>query len=184
MRLASLVLALVVALLTGPLALAREEAACGALSEVPDALQVAWISPVQERVRAASTIEVVRVADLRRLLQEKGVTPIRLLQAMGIVSARGKGRAAEKTYKVTIFDVRSTWLCRPMEGGAADKVIDGVAVCPSRQSGGSRRSYTGCGYTRDTVKDARGLDVFKVRWRDASSGGFCVMPLDRFMRGA
>ena len=94
MRLASLALALVAALLVGPLALAREEAACGALSEVPDALQVAWISPVQERVRASTSIEVVRVADLRRLLQEKGITPIRLLQAMGVVNARGKGRAA------------------------------------------------------------------------------------------
>ena len=184
MRLAPVALALLLSLAAAPLASARDEAACGSLSAVPDALQVAWISPVNERVRSGSYIEVVRVADLRRFLQDKGATQTRLLQAMGLVNAKGRGRAAKKTYKVTIFDVRSTWLCRPMEGSTADKVVDGVAVCPSGQQDGSGRSYTGCGYTRDTVKDTRGLDVFKVRWRDASSGGFCVMPLDRFMKGA
>ena len=177
-------LGLLLAALVLPTASARDEAACGALSAVPDALQVAWVSPVRDRVRAGSTIEVVRVADLRRLAQDKGSTPIRLLQALGIVNTKGRGRAAKRDYKVTIFDVRSAWLCRPMDGRTADKVVNGVAICPGGQSGGSKRSYTGCGYTNDTLKDGRGLDVFKVKWRDASSGGFCVMPLDRFMRGA
>lgn len=184
MRLRVAALASLLALAIAPIASARDEAACASLGEVPDALQVAWVSPVNERVRSGSYLEVVRVADLRKVLADKGTTQIRLLQALGLVNARGKGRAAKKTYKVTIFDVRSAWLCRPMEGSTADKVIDGVAVCPSGQQDGSARSYTGCGYTRDTVTDGRGLDVFKVRWRDASSGGFCVMPLDRFMKGA
>lgn len=180
-------LAVIGLLLSGvvvPTASAREAAACSALGAVPDAVQVAWVSPVRDRVRAGSTIEVVRVADLRKIAQAKDTTPIRLLQALGVVNAKGRGRAAKRDYKVTIFDVRSAWLCRPMDATTADKVVNGVAICPGGQSGGSSRSYTGCGYTRDTVTDGRGLDVFKVKWKDASSGGFCVMPLDRFMRGA
>lgn len=177
--------ALVLALgLSLPLAAgAREAETCAELGAVPDAVQVAWVSPVTKVVRAGTWLDVVRVSDLRAFLAAKGQSPIRLLQALGIVNAKGKGRAAKKDYKVTIFDVRSSWLCRPLDGSAADRVVNGVAVCAPAQQDGSRRAFTGCGYTRDTASEGRGFDVYKVRWRDASSGGFCVLPLDRFLKG-
>ena len=178
-------LLLLLGLLLLPLAAAaRDGGACGDLGPVPDAVQVAWVSPLTKTVGAGSWLDVVRVADLRSYLSGKGVTPLRLLQALGVVNGKGRGRAAKKSYKVTIFDVRSTWLCRPLRSGAADKVVSGVAICAPRQQEGTRRSFTGCGYTRDTVTGGRGLDTFKVRWRDASSGGFCVLPLERFAKGA
>ncbi len=183
-RLRRLLLLLSLALLLPSRAAARDEGSCMALGAVPDAVQVAWVSPVAKTVGARSWLDVVRVSDLRALLNGKGVTRVRLLQALGLAGARGKGRAVKRDYKVTIFDVRSSWLCRPMRGGTADKVVEGVAVCASGQQKGARRAFTGCGYTRDTVTGGRGLDVFKVRWRDASSGGFCVLPLERFMKGA
>ena len=163
---------------------AREAATCAELGAVPDAVQVAWVSPVNQVVRAGSWLDVVRVTDLRAFLGAKGPNPIRLLQALGIVNAKGKGRAAKKDYKITIFDVRSSWLCRPLDGSTADRVVNGVAVCAPAQQDGPRRAFTGCGYTRDSATGGRGLDVYKVRWRDASSGGFCVLPLDRFLKGA
>lgn len=183
---ALLLSALLVLLPSG--AAAGSAGTCSALGAVPDAVQVAWVSPVQKTVGARSWLDVVRVADMRAFLGAKGVTPIRLLQGLGLVNARGKGRAAKKDYKVTIFDVRSAWLCRPMGGDAADRVVEGVAVCAGQRNA-PRRAYTGCGYTKDTAattkdKVGRGFDVYKVRWRDASSGGFCVMPLERFMKGA
>lgn len=177
-------LLLALALLIPSGAAAREAGSCSALGAVPDAVQVAWVSPVQKTVRAQSWLDVVRVSDLRTFLGAKGMTRVRLLQGLGIANAKGKGRAVKRDYKVTIFDVRSAWLCRPMSGDNADRVIEGVAVCGSGQQDGARRAFTGCGYTRDTGSSSgRGLDVFKVRWRDASSGGFCVLPLERFMKG-
>ena len=157
---------------------------CGDLNPVPDALQVAWVSPVARTVRAGTWLDVVRVQDLRALAQTVQRSPVRLLQGLGLVRGSGKGRAAKKDYKVTIFDVRATWLCRPIGVDTADRMISGVAVCADGQKVTPRRADSGCGYTRDTATDGRGLDVYKVRWRDASSGGFCVMPLQRFLDGA
>ena len=47
-----------------------------------------------------------------------------------------------------------------------------------------RYGYSGCGYTLDTGASSRGLDVYRVPWTSASSYGFCVMPLERFLGGA
>lgn len=163
---------------------ASAEETCAALTAVPEAVQVAWISPVNRQVGANTYLEVVRVADLRAFLKAEGPSSVRLLQGLGLANAKGKGRAVKRSWKVTIFDVRSAWLCRPLAGGTADKVVEGVAVCPPSEQDGPARGFTGCGYTRDTATGGRGLDVYRVRWRDASSGGFCVLPLDRFLKGA
>ena len=159
--------------------------ACGGLASVPDAVQVAWISPSAKRVGGGTYMEVVRVQDLRAFLHAQGATQVRLLQALGMTNAKGKNHAAKRDYKVTIFDVRSAWMCRPLSGNAAENVVEGVAVCPTgQQKGATHRGFTGCGYTKDAATGGRGLEVYRLRWRDASSGGFCVMPLDRFLQGA
>lgn len=168
-----------------PVLAAEPAPACGALGAVPDAVQVAWISPSGKTVGGGAWMEVVRVADLRTFLRAQGANQVRLLQALGMANTKGKGRAAKRDYKVTIFDVRSAWMCRPLDAGDAEKVVEGVAVCPAgQQQGATRRGFSGCGYTKDALTGGRGLEVYRVRWRDASSGGFCVMPLDRFLQGA
>jgi hypothetical protein len=86
-------------------------------------------------------------------------------------------------WKVTVFDVRTALLCRPVEYATEVQTVDGVAACPSTRQTGVRHD-TGCGTTLDTASGDPGLDLFRIRWRDAAVQGFCVMPLDRFLSGA
>jgi hypothetical protein len=160
--------------------------ACGALTDVPAATQVAWISRSGKRVRSAKTLEVVRVSDLRAWIRENGADEARLLQGLGMAPRRG-GAATRRPYKITIFDVQTGWLCRPIDGATPGEDRMGVAACSEADAGpvcGHRRGYTGCGYTLDTAASHRGVEVFRVRWDEASAWGFCVMPLDRFIPGA
>ena len=63
----------------------------------------------------------------------------------------------------------------------------GVTVCEEKQQKplwGYKKGWTGCGYAEDTQSKQRSLDVVRMRWADASSWGFCVLPLDRFIEGA
>ena len=89
--------------------------------------------------------------------------------------------------KVTIFDVKREWLCRPIEEMEPGTVKAGVTVCEAKQQRGLwgyKKGYTGCGYIEDTQTSSRSLDVVRLRWADASSWGFCVLPLERFLEGA
>lgn len=159
--------------------------ACQPLSQAPDAVQVAWVSPARRTVRAGTTLEVVRVSDLRTWMNEHGRETGRVLQALGM--ARRNPRAAlRKEWKVTVFDVRSAWMCRPVDGvpPGADKA--GVVACTAADAGplaGHKPGYSGCGYSLDTGASVRGLEVYRITWEDASSQGFCVMPLSRFVGG-
>jgi hypothetical protein len=158
---------------------------CGALTAPPPVFQVAWVSSARARVGAGAWLDVVRVADLRRFVgAEKQPLPAeRLLQALGIVGSGGLRWYHTKYWRITLFDVEAAWLCRPVWGAEGGSLIDGVEACDSRLQAGNR-FFTGCGYTRDTLTGKRGLDVFRIRWRDAVRGGFCVMPLNRFIAGA
>ncbi len=178
-----------VLLLSSP-TMAQEPVECAAVAPVPDTLQVAWVSPLRATVGARTALQVVRVADLRKLVEARKRDPALVLQALGLVGKRGPGK---RTWKVTVFDVKSTWLCRPFEqgesgAGPGDSVIEGVATCPSDQQAPGRqtlpRSYSGCGYLLDTATGARTLDVFRVDWAAAITWGFCVLPLERFLEGA
>ena len=171
-------------------AMAQEPVECSSLSPVPETLQVAWVSPLRATVGARAALEVVRVVDLRKLVEARKRDPAAVLQALGLVGKRGHGK---RRWKVTVFDVKSTWLCRPVaqgESGAGpgDSVIEGVAACPSDQREPGRhtlpRAYSGCGYLLDTTTGARTLDVFRVDWAAAITWGFCVLPLERFLEGA
>lgn len=160
--------------------------ACEDVATLPEATQVAWISPAGRRVAGWRTVEVVRVSDLRAWIRDNSADQARLVQGLGMAPRRG-GRKTRRTYKVTIFDVRADWMCRPVTGATPGSDVGGVAACDGKDAKpiyGHRAGFTGCGYTLDTAASTRGVDTFRVRWRDASSWGFCVMPLDRFISGA
>jgi hypothetical protein len=157
---------------------------CEATVPLPDMLQVAWVSRLGARANAGTPLEVVRVADLRRLVEARGRDPGRVLQALGLVGKQGKVHGG---YKVTLFDVNSDWLCRPATGAEGAPLM-GLATCPTewqRHGAGTRpRSYSGCGYLLDVATAGRTLDVFRVEWQVAVTRGFCVLPLQRFLDGA
>jgi len=177
----SLVLAAVLA--AAPTASAQ---ACGTPRAVPASTQVAWISRRSRRVPSRQVIEVVRVSDLRAWIRDNGADEKRLIQGLGMASRKG-GLAAKHPYKITIFDVQADWLCRPIPDGTDGEDSYGVAVCADGDAKAVRHhrpGYTGCGYSLDTAASNRGLDVYRIRWSEASAWGFCVMPLDRFISGA
>lgn len=176
-------IALLAALVAAPAAHAQ---ACQAVSEVPDAFQVAWVSPAGARVGPNADLEVVRVADLRRWIRDEGTDIGRLLQGLGMAPRNPKRKAAQD-WKVTVFDVQSSWMCRPLDGRPAGQDELGVLTCDEKDARSLRRhryGYSGCGYTMDTGASSRGLDVYRVTWATASAWGFCVMPLERFLGGA
>lgn len=161
-----------------------EEPVCQALADAPETLQVAWVSRVAEGATARKALPVVRVADLRKLVEANGRDPTKVLRALGLI---GKRATAKGNWKVTVFDVKREWLCRPVDG-PEELTIAGVAACPAslqkRPWGTKARAWSGCGYLLDAASGARTLDVFRVEWQDAVAWGFCVLPLRRFLEGA
>ena len=131
-------------------------------------------------------MEVVRVSDLRAWIRTNGADTARVLQGLGM-APRNAARKASKGWKVTVFDVRAEWMCRPLEGKPAGEDRAGVVSCSEKAAKptmGHKKGFSGCGYTLDTGSSTRGLDVDRVTWEAAASYGFCVMPLDRFLGGA
>lgn len=159
---------------------------CEDVSPVPAALQVAWVAPLGRRVGAGAALEVVRVSDLRATARDVG-EQTRLLQVLGVAGRKPRTSLDAADYQVVIFDVQRQWLCRPVEDATPGQDMGGVAVCDDSQLRpihGHRKGWTGCGYSLDTGASTRGLDVFRVDWATASTYGFCLMPLDRFLQGA
>lgn len=161
---------------------------CEPVEAVPEALQVAWISPLDDTARSQEYIEVVRVRDLRAWVRANSSEPVRVLQAAGMLDREVSNRQANREYKITIFDVQSSWLCRPLLDAAPGEDIRDVVACPVAEQEAADRAhragFTGCGYTLDTHASTRGLDVYRVPWSEAAAWGFCVMPLGRFLEGA
>lgn len=166
---------------------AAHASACEEVAAVPEVMQVAWVAPLGRRVGAATSLEVVRVSDLRALARTSGGDVGRLLQGLGILGRKARPARVERGWQVVIFDVERDWLCRPVEDGVPGEVVGGVTTCDDpdlRPRPGHRKGWTGCGYTLDTGASTRGLDVFRVEWQAAASNGFCLMPVDRFLAGA
>ena len=63
---------------------------CTDLESLPEAVQVAWISPVRQRVRANEMVEVVHLQTLQDWLNSEGDDPKKLLHQMGMLSERSK----------------------------------------------------------------------------------------------
>jgi len=154
---------------------------CDSVGAVSEKVQVAWISPVRQRVSSDRYLEVVQLSELRSWIKKNGSDQARLLQALGLVGRRA-GWRSEIEWKVAIFDVRTDWICRPIRGMNPGDSVKGIEVCHERLQRGGKR-FTGCGYTLDTHSGKRGFDVYRLPWRDAVRWGFCVMPLERLLAG-
>ena len=150
---------------------------CAAPNPVSGGLQVAWISPVRKRARSKKPLQVVRVGDLRAWVEDEGADQTRVLQGLGQVKKK-PGWRAKRRYKVTLFDVNPGDLCRAIEDVPVGTDVAGVAACDELKT---VRGESSCGWTVDTVTEARGLDTYRISWAEASVRGFCVFPLERFL---
>jgi hypothetical protein len=99
---------------------------------------------------------------------------VRLLQVLGL---RRSNREPSRPYKVVVLDARTDDLCRPVANATPGSPISGVVACPTSRVPG--RTH-GCGHAFDAEGTAS-IPVYKVRWVDASSNGFCVLPVARFL---
>ena len=144
-----------------PIAWATE---CDALQTIPEAIQVAWVSPVSDTVRPNQQIEVVHLQSLQGWLTETESNATEVLQHLGMVSERAKDVNPMK-YKVTILDVESVSLCRPVQVYEGDSLeIAGLPVCSAGKTRPSQL-YTRYGQDVDiqnTSTQKRGFDVYRV----------------------
>ena len=164
-------------------------AECNDVSSLPEAIQIAWISPVQEQARAKEMIEVVRLQDLQQWMDTEQADAKQVLHHLGMLPKRSRRTIDPDAYKIVIFDVESDSLCRSIEQSDDSSIttINGLAVCTDRAKPAkfySRYGYTGCGYTWNTQAQLQGLDAYRISWQEASKWGFCVLPLSRFLLGA
>ena len=172
------------------LSIATSEASeCSRVSVLPEAIQIAWVSPVQEQARSKEMIEVVHLQSLQQWMDTEEASAKQVLHHLGMLPKRSRRTIDPDAYKIVIFDVESTSLCRSIDLGEESTVetIEGLSVCTQRAKPAkwySRFGYTGCGYTWDTQSQSKGLDVYRISWQDASQWGFCVLPLSRFLMGA
>lgn len=158
--------------------------ACEAPRAISDQVQVAWISPVRQTVGAKTMISVVRTSDFRALVGTKDRDPTAILRAIGMLGPKQK---LAKDYKITLFDVKAEWLCRPMPGPEGE-VVGGLRRCEEkhqdRDASTHPKAWTDCGYLVDVLSGKRTLDLYRLEWSAAATWGFCVMPLQRFLEGA
>ncbi len=163
-------------------ALVAAALACEPVKEPAEALQVAWVSKVPAAAGNDTWLEVVPLADLRGAIEKNARDSASVLRALGLL---GRTQPARAPYKVTVFEVARSTLCRPMDGEPGS-VVSGVPVCdtPEQKQGPGVRpaAYTGCGYGADLGAGVRGLDVYRVRWSDAVTQGFCVLPWARMLK--
>lgn len=154
--------------------LAWAQGECPSLDAPRNTVQVAWISPVRRTVGNNRDVQVVLVDDLADWVDDNKADQTRLLQALDRVGKRG-GWRARRLYKVTLFEVPSEELCRPLDDVPEGEVVDGVRAC------GDTERKTPCGHTVDVITGEQGLTVYSIPWRDAARWGFCVIPLQLFL---
>ena len=161
--------------------LSAHASACEPVKELPEAVQVAWVSRVPASATNSTWLEVVQLGDLRGLIERSARDGTTALRGLGALGRTQKLRA---DYKVTVFEVARASLCRPMDGEPGT-IVAGVPVCDEpeqRQGRGIKAAaYTGCGYATDLASGVRGLDVLRSRWADAVTKGFCVLPWARML---
>jgi hypothetical protein len=164
------------------LAMQAFAAECEPPAAVPDRASVVWVAPAGRRVGAARALDVVRTADVRSWAARNGdgATVGGLLRWMG---ERRRPTEPKRAWMVVVFDVDTAVLCRPMgEAEAAPgEVVAGLPACEKPGPIG-KDDEGGCG-ARLTSEGTQGPDAFRVAWRDAVTDGFCVVPLERFLRG-
>jgi hypothetical protein len=161
---------------------AREAQACEPVAEVSPTVQVAWVSRVAAGADNNTWLQVVDLGALRGLVTRANRDSAAVLRGLGLLSRSAK---AHGNWKVTVFEVESTALCRPMDAEPGT-VVAGLPVCddPQQRAGTATRaaSYSGCGYLTDLGAGVRGLDVYRVRWADAVRKGYCLLPWERLLQ--
>ena len=181
------ILSLLLVPLIGGMAQASEPQ-CGPLTEPPEIFQVAWIAPISERAWSSEYIEVVRFVDLRVWVRDEEADATSVLHAMGMRSENAQKEIAANDYKITVFDVKRDWLCRPIESLEEGELRDGLPICHAkeqRRATWSRRyGFTGCGTIQNTASQSTQFEVYRIPWGQAVTWGFTTMPLDRFLDGA
>lgn len=148
------------------------------LSAPGDHLSVAWVAPRRQRVRRNTELTVVSTVDLRRFVADGEVTVGRLLEHVGL--RREGRREPRRPYKVLVFDVPRSDLCRPVSTAPAASSWAGVAVCA--EPGPRKPTTDGCGATLDRRTRRPGPALYRSTWGDLVRGGFCVLPAERFVR--
>lgn len=160
--------------------LAAAQPECGSLAPLDrDVLAVAWVSPAGRQVRRSTWLTVLPTAALRGWSSTSAPTVGTLLQHLGL---RKRATTPKRPWKITILEVEASALCRPVPDLDEGTELAGLPVC-ERGDRTLRLKHEGCGYSTDLATQGRGADVFAVRWRDAASHGFCVLPLERFLQG-
>ncbi len=155
------------------LAVATAVAACGDdLPEVDGVASVVWVSRLRAQTGLKRPIPVTLTADLVALVRQ-GRDVGGVLHDLGM---RRTERTPRRPYKVVLFDVAATSLCRPMAGPAV--AIAGVSVCTEPPV---RKGEASCGLwlAKDGVRT--GPAAFRGAWKDLAADGFCVLPLERWM---
>jgi hypothetical protein len=153
--------------------------ACETLSPpASDQLAVAWLSPIGRRAQARTWLTVVPAADLRDFIDREHADLVRTLRYLGV---QRHDRAPRHAWKVVVFDVPITALCRPVRDATPGMSEGGVTVCPDRHHGVDGRDDR-CGRLVDTVTGQPGITAFQIPWEDAAIQGFCVLPMERFLQ--
>lgn len=156
---------------------------CPEFVGLPDGAQrlsVVWISPLNRRALPRARLTVVPTRTLRTWINERDADVPRLLAGLGL---RKPQRRIRRPWKAVIFEVDADQLCRPTEGLApTERASDGALTCP-HGARGIRARHDHCGRLVDLVSAKPSLPAYHTRWRDASTRGFCVLPLERFVRG-
>ena len=164
-------------------------AECTSVSSIPEAIQIAWVSPVGEQARAKEMIEVVHLQGLQQWIDTEQADAKQVLHQLGMLPKRARRTIDPDAYKIVIFDVETDSLCRSVTLSDDSSItnVGGLSVCTDRAKPAkiySRYGYTGCGYTLNTQSQTKGIDVYRISWQEASKWGFCVLPLSRFLLGA
>lgn len=144
----------------------------------PEALSVAWVSPLGKRVGRNGWLTLVPTTELKAFVQGEGRGSVaRLLQFVG---RRKRSKEPNRRWKVVVFDVRAEQLCRPMLDREGGLEAFGMVSCPERVAR-FREANDGCGALEDRSDGGEGPAVYRARWRDVVRNGFCVLPAERFV---
>jgi len=147
---------------------------CASLTEPKETLSVAWVSPVRRQVLASKWLRVTPNRDLSSLVRNQKAGVGRMLQA---IDMRRRSKDPRRRFKVVVFEVDRGILCRPLEEQPEGTTVSGVRTCAT----GLSKQGPSCGYSMDRATGKRGLEIYRVRWRDAARNGFCVIPAARYV---
>jgi hypothetical protein len=138
---------------------------------------VAWVAPWGRSPRGWLTVVPARELRAWVAAQDPPWTG-RTLQWLGL---RKRNTDPKRRWKVVILEVEAEALCRPVIDAEKGEPVAGLPGCPARLARPDRRTR-GCGRSLDRRTGEDGAPLWAVRRRDAEASGYCVVPLDRYLR--